>query len=333
MFLNNKLLNSGKKKYFALICFQMDGTQFFHSQLFWLLLTNFFLNGIALFFFVVGVFGGSIYEAIVLFILSLSLRVIGETLNISFFRKYHYIWYSNTKIYFVILLLLLGCSALPYFFIILPFSIIELISFLVFVISIFCLFSLIRMDDYLLLYKQIQKMTDVMSSQNEADYLKQSMINEKDKNRVISSKKLEKKKGYDYFNTIFFERHREILLRSARRYALFFALLYTVLAYLMIHYENYQNNNTLNTPSYNSIIPTINFNETAKNRTRNNSVQDIQNIFSNTSNNINLTKYSHSINNTYLTTLSTFNPSNVSNFNKNMNSILSTWSHISTNFT
>ena len=97
--------------------------------------------------------------------------------------------------------------------------------------------------------------------------------------------------------------------------------------------ENYQNNNTLNTPSYNSIIPTINFNETAKNRTRNNSVQDIQNIFSNTSNNINLTKYSNSINNTYLTTLSTFNPSNFSNFNKNMKSIFSTWSDILTNFT
>ena len=98
--------------------------------------------------------------------------------------------------------------------------------------------------------------------------------------------------------------------------------------------DNYQSISSPIISSYNSIIPAINFNETPKNRTRNNSVQDIQNIFSNTSNNINSTKYNNnSINNTYLTTLSTFNPSNFSNFNKNLKSLFSTWSEILTNFT
>ena len=97
--------------------------------------------------------------------------------------------------------------------------------------------------------------------------------------------------------------------------------------------ENYANINTPNISSYNSIIPSKNFNGTKKNHTRNNSVQDIPNIFSNTSNNINLTKHTNSSNNTYLTTLTSLNSSNFNNFNKNMKTLFSTWSEIITYFT
>ena len=97
--------------------------------------------------------------------------------------------------------------------------------------------------------------------------------------------------------------------------------------------ENYANINTPNISSYNSIIPSKNFNGSKKNHTRNNSVQDIPNIFSNTSNNINLTKHTNSSNNTYLTTLTSLNSSNFNNFNKNMKTLFSTWSEIITYFT
>ena len=46
------------------------------------------------------------------------------------------------------------------------------------------------------------------------------MMDIKEKDKEISAKKLKGKKGYDLFNTIFFERHKEILLRSAKWYAL-----------------------------------------------------------------------------------------------------------------
>ena len=96
--------------------------------------------------------------------------------------------------------------------------------------------------------------------------------------------------------------------------------------------DNYFNNNLLSSPtSYNINIPSINFNETTKNRTRNNSVQDFpcQNMFSNTSNNLNsssnLTKYSpNAINSTYITTVSSYSSSN--NINKNMKNLISNWS-------
>ena len=97
--------------------------------------------------------------------------------------------------------------------------------------------------------------------------------------------------------------------------------------------DNIVNNNiSPNVSSFNSIIPSINFNETTKNKTRNNLVQDMPNLFSNTSNNLNLTKY-NSLNNTYITTLSSFNSPNFNNFTKNMKSLFSTWAEIMINFT
>ena len=97
--------------------------------------------------------------------------------------------------------------------------------------------------------------------------------------------------------------------------------------------ENYINNILSNRSPYNSDINSpFNFNETTKNRTRNKSVQDFpcQNIFANTSNNLNystnITKYNNNlINSTYITTISSFNSSN---FNKNMKSLISNWSEL-----
>ena len=97
--------------------------------------------------------------------------------------------------------------------------------------------------------------------------------------------------------------------------------------------ENYINNILSNRSPYNSDINyPFNFNETTKNRTRNKSVQDFpcQNIFANTSNNLNystnITKYNNNlINSTYITTISSFNSSNI---NKNMKSLISNWSEL-----
>ena len=98
--------------------------------------------------------------------------------------------------------------------------------------------------------------------------------------------------------------------------------------------ENYLNNILSNQQiySYNTNISPLNFNETLKNRTRNKSVQDFpcQNIFSNTSNNLNYssstTRYNNNpINSTYITTLPSFNSSTI---NKNMKNLMSNWSEL-----
>ena len=60
------------------------------------------------------------------------------------------------------------------------------------------------------MYKRLVEMTDVMNEKNEKDYLKQAMVEVKEKDKKIDTSILEKKSGYDLFNTIFFERFRDI---------------------------------------------------------------------------------------------------------------------------
>ena len=89
MFINNKLLNTSKKKYFSIILFGMDGTQFFRANLFWNLFTSTILNLICLWFFVGYLLvSPTILYVFVLLLFTLCIRLIGESLNILFFRRY-----------------------------------------------------------------------------------------------------------------------------------------------------------------------------------------------------------------------------------------------------
>ena len=71
-----------------------------------------------------------------------------------------------------------------------------------------------------------------MDSDNEKAYLKQAMVEVKKKDIELDSKKIKGKKGFDLFNTIFFERHKEILLRSAKKYALIIGIIYIILIFI-----------------------------------------------------------------------------------------------------
>ena len=239
LFINNKLLTSSKKKYFSLILFQMDGTQFFHANLLWNLFTRFLFSTIGILIIVMGYYQASLYEGLILIMFTLSFRIIGEYFNIMFFRRYHYIWYSNTKIYFSIFFLCIALCFLPFFSIIVPFWVIELFTFISFVLGVSSFIALWKTNDYYYLYKRIHNITEVMNSKEEGDYLRQAMVEVKEKDKKIDTSLLEKKHGYDLFNTIFFERHKEILLRSARRYAVVAAVVYVILLYVIMHYANY----------------------------------------------------------------------------------------------
>ena len=53
------------------------------------------------------------------------------------------------------------------------------------------------------------------------------------KDKVIKKDLINNKHGYDFFNTIFFERHREILLRSSRKWAGISLVIYVLFTYLV----------------------------------------------------------------------------------------------------
>jgi hypothetical protein len=239
MFINNKLLNTSKKKYFTIILFNMDATKFMRAELFWNNTLNIILNGMCIFFFGYLLSSPIIYS-IMLIILTLSVRIVGETLNIMYYKKYNYIWYSNTKLYFVIVLSLLGACFLPYLNIFIPLKVIFFITILFIVLAIPSLKYLLNINDYKTIYKRLSEITNVMNSKNDKDYLKQAMVEVKEKDKFINNKKLIGKKGYDLFNTIFFERHKEILLRSAKKYSFIITIIYIILIYLMFNNITYK---------------------------------------------------------------------------------------------
>ena len=231
MFINNKLLNTSKKKYFSIILFNMDATKFYKANIFWNTIVNFILNSICLFILAKFLSLQFIYP-ITLLLFTTFIKFIGESLNIMFYKKYDYMWYSNTTLYFTILLIILGFSLLPIINITIPFKIIELVTIFTIIIGTISLIYLFNIKDYKLMYNRLNNKVNVMDSDNEKAYLKQAMVEVKKKDIELDSKKIKGKKGFDLFNTIFFERHKEILLRSAKKYALIIGIIYILLIFI-----------------------------------------------------------------------------------------------------
>lgn len=241
MFINNKVLSVSTKKYLSIILFNIDDSKFLKSNLLWNILTNSLANFLFLFIFFNVLSNNPILYTLILLVLTITLRLIGEALNIIFYKKYKYIWYSNSKIYFPIVLSLVALCALPYINIFVPWKIISIITLITIIPSIISLIYLFNIEDYKMMYKKITLLTQVMNEKNQDDYLRQSMVEVNKKDKKIDKSILEKKEGYDLFNTIFFERHKEILLRSAKKYAILGAIIYIAIGYLMTKSKTYNN--------------------------------------------------------------------------------------------
>lgn len=240
MFINNKLLNSSKKKYFSIALFKMNANKFAKATLLWNQLTNLILNSICILIF------GSLIESpiiysITLIVFTFFIRFIGEALNIKFYKKYNYIWYSNTKLYFSVLITLLLIVLLPYINIFIPLRMIIITTIITVVLGGLAANYLFKMNDYRLMYQKLFSIVNVMNSKNDKDYLRQAMVEVRDKDKKIDKSKIKGKKGYDLFNTIFFERHKEILLRSARKYGFILTGIYCVISYLIINDNSFLN--------------------------------------------------------------------------------------------
>ena len=162
-------------------------------------------------------------------------RVIGEAISVSFYKKKGYLLTADYKNTFVILGILLAVAALPFFKVIIPDTFIYGACGVFFLISIFCYEYLMGIDDYKLMFKKINTEKVVMNSSEAESYARQDMVKIREKDKNISSDKLANKKGYDLFNTIFFERHREILMRSSKRISVIAFIATLVCIFLVIN--------------------------------------------------------------------------------------------------
>lgn len=225
MLIHNSILNSNIKNYLSINIFNMNPKDYVKSILFFNCISNFIFNFIFLY-----IFSKNITISLLLSLLQLFLRIIGEGIDISYYRKNNKLWVENTFVYFTLLILLLFISASPFIGIIINNNIIIISLVISFIISIISLIYLNGIKDYKIILKRMNSLDNIMNNEDS----RYNFVDVNNKDIKIDSKKLDSKTGYDYFNTIFFERHKDILLRSSRNYSVIILIVYVALAILCI---------------------------------------------------------------------------------------------------
>lgn len=226
--INNKILTTSTKKYFSIVLFNMDAKNFMKANFWSDRIINFILHSICLWFLIKS-------PIIFLFTTFMFLgRFLGERINLLHYNKYKFPLINNYPIYWTVLFISLAACLLPLIGIQISNELVALIDIIMIPVAIVCYYGLVKVDNYKLIYKRINTKVAALNSKQSKDYSRQAMVDIKDKDKKIDEKKLKGKKGYDLFNTIFFERHKEILLRSAKWLAAIFLLIIVVVGILMI---------------------------------------------------------------------------------------------------
>lgn len=213
MFFNNKVLATSTKKYFSIVLFNMDAKEYMKATLWQEILINLITHSIGLWILIQS-------PLIFLFtIFGFLGRIIGERLNVWHYTKYKISLTYNYPFYWTVILLSVLATLLPRIGIIITSPIIIIIDIIFLPIAILSYIGLMKIDNYKLIFKRLNTKVRALNSNQSREYSRQAMIDIKEKDKKIDEKKLKGKKGYDLFNTIFFERHKEILLRSAKWFA------------------------------------------------------------------------------------------------------------------
>lgn len=227
LFLNNKLMNNSMKKYLCLNVFEMDAKNYLKYNLFWVLTQNLIFNVMCLYLLKVDWRMAGILVGIQLF-----MRIVGEAFDILYFRTFQKFWYDNYFLYFPILGGLLVCAFLPFKGIIITESIINLAFVIFFVLGILGLIYILSYDNYQSLFKNVRSVERALAAKDNG---RDAITDIRDNDIVVSNSKLSNKNGFDYFHTIFYERHRGILLKNAKNNAILLGIVYVVLSYLCLN--------------------------------------------------------------------------------------------------
>jgi len=207
----------------------VDAKKYMKAMLFWILLVSLLFNFIG--FFVISKFITISWEtATLLSLFSCFCRVIGESFSIWFYKKYHYLFESNYKLLFGIIITLFSTIFLGYIHLFLSIKPIIFADLLFSILAVVSCFYLKKLEDYKLLFKRLNSDRKVFNKDQQSAYSRQAMVQVRNKDKEIDSRKLRGKTGYELFNTIFFERHKYILLRSAIHYSIGILLIILLLS-------------------------------------------------------------------------------------------------------
>ena len=241
MFINPSILSTSTKKYFSIILFNMDAKKFMKASFIWTLFLSFILNSLG-FLTLSSFLNYSVLEALCLILFSTTARIVGDAFSVYYYKKHGITFTTDYRHTLVVIGVFFAIGSLPFFNIFVPDMVIYWTLFIFLFASVICYIYLMRIKDYKLIYKKINTFKAAINSDAGDLYARQEMIRIKDKDKNIDSRKLKDKKGYDLFNTIFFERHKEILMRSAKNFSLIILIIIIVLGVLSFYNNDIYNN-------------------------------------------------------------------------------------------
>ena len=232
MFFNNKFLKVNMKNYFSIILFKVNVKKYLKYNL----IFNFFLDLIScVILFVMSLFMSFPLKcSLLLILLFLSSRIVGEYINMYFYERKKYIWYCNSKLYLLFVLFFSLLLFLPFIEMCFSNLFIFILSVIFIFLSVIHLVKIFHSFDYELIFKRLNSVNKVMAS-NFDDYLKNDFVNSKYDSAKINSNK----KGYSFFNELFFLRNKGILLRGPRIISFILICVYSLLLFLVVNYNTY----------------------------------------------------------------------------------------------
>ena len=230
IFINNKILSATSSNYYSVILMNMEARKYFFTNLFKTIIKAFIYNFLALLI-VSPLVKLSLSNIFLLTMLATISRVVGETFNVYYYKRNNNLLINNNKVYFTLVFTFILIALLPYLKIYLSINIIIIILIILFILIFICFKYLLKTNNYKLMYKRLNTKNNVYMDNNltTTNYLRV-----KDKDKEIADAKLIGKNGYDYFNTIFFERHKSILLNSMIRFSYVITFIFIAIMIFMI---------------------------------------------------------------------------------------------------
>ena len=196
IFINNRLLNPNSKKYFSVILFGIDAKLYIISNFLYDLFITTILNIIVLLS-INGITHIGIKTTALLIIICLLCRIVGEAFSIVFYKMNKYLFNSNTKLYMSISIIFLILSALPFVGIIILPKLISLLLIPLAILAIISFIYILKTDDYKIIIRETNSYNAIMNKDEVSSYNRQKMVEVRDKDKIIDSKKIKNKHGYD----------------------------------------------------------------------------------------------------------------------------------------
>ena len=236
IFINTSLFIPGKKNYYSINLLGFDAKIYTYSSIISKFIFTFILNIICLIP-LKYIIGYSYVYVLILSLFTALCRILSEVFGLIYYKSKGTSLVNNEKDYFTLVIILISCAyVLPYFNITMNFNIVISIFIISIILTLISIGYLKKISDYKIIYKRMSTKSSIGLDDRKLSMTSIYEVSKKD--YKIDDKKLEGKKGYDYFNTIFFLRHKRILTTSARNYALILLILSILIGtYICIHPE------------------------------------------------------------------------------------------------